>query len=44
MSGWKSVGIPLICGGITIGLGCINIWLGVLALPIMYSLSKDLTS
>lgn len=40
----KAVGIPLICGLIVIGLGCINVWLGVLALPIFYSLSKDLTS
>jgi hypothetical protein len=42
MSGWKAVGIPLICGLICVGLGAINIWLGILATPIMYSLSKDL--
>jgi hypothetical protein len=43
MSGWKAVGVPLICGLITVGLGAINIWLGVLALPIMYSISKEFT-
>lgn len=31
-----------ICGGVTVALGYINIWLGVLALPIMYPLSVEL--
>jgi hypothetical protein len=44
MPAWKAVGIPLLCGLICVGLGAINIWLGVLSLPIMYSLSKDLLS
>lgn len=44
MSGWKAVGIPLICALITIGIGAINVWLGVLMLPVMYSLSKTLLS
>jgi hypothetical protein len=44
MSGWKAVGIPLLCGLITIGIGAINVWLGVLALPVMYSFAKALLS
>lgn len=40
----KAVGIPLVCGLIVIGLGFINVWLGVLAIPVFYSLAKDLTS
>lgn len=31
-----------ICGGVTVALGAINIWLGVLALPITYGLADDL--
>ena len=44
MSGWKAVGIPLICGLVVIAIGAFNIWLGVLALPVMYSFSKSLLS
>jgi hypothetical protein len=42
MSGWRAVGIPLICGLITIGIGALNVWLGVLFVPIMYSFAKSL--
>jgi hypothetical protein len=35
--------VILVCGLITVGIGCVNIWAGILALPIMYSLSKSLT-
>jgi hypothetical protein len=41
---WRAVGIPLICGLITVGIGAINIWLGILCLPITYSISKELLS
>lgn len=44
MSEWKPVLIPLICGLITVGIACINIYAGVLAAPIMYSVSKNLLS
>jgi hypothetical protein len=44
MSVWKAVGIPLACGLVCVILGAINIWLGILAAPIMYSLSKELLS
>lgn len=44
MSGWKAVGIPLGCGLVCIVLGAINIWIGVLSVPVMYSFSKSLLS
>lgn len=44
MSGWKAVGIPLGCGLVVIAIGSINIWLGVFAVPVMYSFSKSLLS
>lgn len=42
MSGWKAVGIPVGCGLVVIALGAVNIWLGVLAMPVMYSFSKSM--
>jgi hypothetical protein len=33
-----------IFGGITLALGAINIWLGVLALPITFGAAKELLS
>lgn len=33
-----------ICGGITVALGAINIWLGVLSLPITYGIADSLLS
>jgi hypothetical protein len=44
MSLWRAIGVPLICGLITVGIGAINIWAGVLALPIMYGLAEVLLS
>lgn len=43
MASLKAVLIPLVCGLVCVGLGAINLWLGILSLPIMYSLSKDLS-
>lgn len=44
MSAWKAVGIPLGCGLAVISIGAFNIWLGVLAVPVMYGFSKALLS
>lgn len=33
-----------LCGAITVVLGAINIWLGVLTLPITYGLAEGLLS
>lgn len=44
MSGFKAIGIPLICGSIAVILGCIDIWLGVISLPILYGVSDNLLS
>ncbi len=38
----KQVAITLICGFICVGIGAFNIWLGVLALPILYSFAQSL--
>lgn len=38
----KKVAITLVCGLICVGIGFINLWAGILALPIMYELSKSL--
>jgi hypothetical protein len=35
--------IVLVCGAIAVGIGAINIWLGILCLPILYAFSKSLT-
>jgi len=39
---FKILMIFLICGGLTVGLGFINIWLGVIAILILTPLSADL--
>ncbi len=44
MSVWKAVGIPLACALVTIGIAAVNVWLGVLILPVMYSFSRSLLS
>lgn len=44
MSFWRAILVPLICGLITVVIGAVNIWLGVLALPIMFGISKSLLS
>jgi hypothetical protein len=31
-----------LCGAITVFIGMMNIWLGILAMPIMYSVSESL--
>jgi hypothetical protein len=36
--------VTAICCGIVVGLGAINIFLGVLSLPIVYSLQKQFLS
>jgi hypothetical protein len=33
-----------LCAGVTIALGMVSIWLGILALPIMYEVSESLLS
>jgi len=38
----KILAIFTICGGITVALGFVNIWLGVLAMVIIAPLSADL--
>jgi len=38
----KIVGVVGICAAVTVGLGFINIWLGILSLPITYSVSESL--
>jgi hypothetical protein len=40
----KIIGVVGTCAAITVGLGFISIWLGILALPIMYSVSDSLLS
>lgn len=39
----KKAAITLVCGLICVGIGAINIWAGILALPILFELSKSLT-
>lgn len=38
----KSVAITLVCGLICVGIGYINVWLGILALPILLSISRSI--
>lgn len=38
----KNVAIVLLCGLICVAIGAVNIWLGVLALPILYSFADSL--
>lgn len=32
------------CAAITVGLGFVNIWVGILAMPILYGISESLLS
>jgi hypothetical protein len=41
MSLWRVVIVTAICGALVVGLGFINIWLGVLALPIAYGMQRS---
>lgn len=41
-SGLRILIVIGLCGAVTVALGYINIWLGILALPITYGLSEDL--
>jgi hypothetical protein len=43
-NGFRAAVVICTCALVTVGLGYVNIWLGVLALPIMYGLSQDLLS
>jgi hypothetical protein len=38
----KRAAIWLVCGAITVAIGAVNIWLGIIALPIMYSVAQSL--
>ncbi len=38
----KNFVVVLLCGLVCVGIGAINIWLGVLALPILYSFADSL--
>lgn len=39
----KKAAIILVCGAVCVGIGFINIWAGILALPILYAFSTSLT-
>lgn len=39
----KKAAITLVCGLICVGIGFVNIWAGILALPILYAFSSSLT-
>lgn len=39
----KRASIWLVCGLITVAIGVANIWVGILAVPIMYSVAQSLT-
>jgi hypothetical protein len=38
----KKAAIVIACGLICVGIGAINIWAGILALPILYAFSSSL--
>ena len=40
----KVVTVVGTCAGITIALGMVSIWLGVIALPVMYEVAESLLS
>jgi hypothetical protein len=40
----KKAAITLVCGLVCVGLGAINLWLGILAVPIMLGLANSLRS
>lgn len=44
MSLWRVVIVTGICCGAAVILGMINIWLGALSLPILYSIQRSLLS
>lgn len=41
MSLWRVIFVTAICIAVVVGLGFINIWLGVLSVPIMYSIQRS---
>lgn len=40
----KVIGVVGTCAGITLALALVNIWVGILAMPVMYSVSDSLLS
>lgn len=42
MSLWRVLAITGICGGAAVSIGAVNIWLGILAAPILYGISSAL--
>jgi hypothetical protein len=38
----KAAAITLVCGLVCVGLGAINLWLGILSLPVMLGLASSL--
>ena len=40
----KVIAVVGTCAGITIALGVVSIWLGIIALPIMYEVAESLLS
>lgn len=44
MSLLKVITVTVCCGGATVLIGIANIWLGILAAPILYSLAGSLLS
>lgn len=38
----KAAAITLVCGLVCVGLGAINLWLGILAVPIFLGLAQSL--
>ena len=40
----KIFGVVGTCAGIVVALGLVNIWLGILALPILYGISDSFLS
>lgn len=40
----KIIGVVGTCAAITVAIGAVNIWLGILVLPIMYGISESFLS
>jgi hypothetical protein len=40
----KILGVVGTCAAIAVGLGFVNIWLGILSMPILYSVGDSLLS
>jgi hypothetical protein len=40
----KIVGVVGTCASITVALGFVNIWLGILAMPVLYEISDSFLS